>query len=288
MMKHKLLFLLTLCFTILLNACTDINLDGFSLNNNDSNFTIEFIDVGQGDSALIECDGKFMLIDGGDKSASDKVYNVLNEKGIYSLEILAISHLHQDHYGGLIDGLKATTKIEKTISNKDYLSNDLFIELNTELVANKTSITIPNIGDKFKLGSAEIEVIDNSSTEDNDSLVLLITYGKTRFLFTGDIEDSAQKRISETYTNDKDEPYSIDLIKMPHHGANSNSLYQFIRTFMPTYAVISVGKSNQYGHPSRETLDKLNDADIQVYRTDESGNITVKSDGKKLYFETEK
>ncbi len=288
MLKHKLLLLFTVCFTVFLNACADINLNDIPLINNDSYFTIEFIDVGQGDSALIECDGKFMLIDGGDKSAGDSVYKVLIEKGIYSLDILAISHLHQDHYGGLIDALKATTRINKTICNKDYLDNNLFVDLDSELVSNKTSISIPNIGDKFKLGSAEVEVIDNSSMEDNDSLVLLITYGKTRFLFTGDIEDSAQKRISEKYANASDEPYKIDLIKMPHHGSNTNSLYQFIRTFMPTYAVISVGANNSYGHPNRETLDKLSDADVQVYRTDESGNIIVKSDGKKLYFETEK
>jgi len=117
----------------------------------------------------------------------------------------------------------------------------------------------------------------------------MITYGKTRFLFTGDIEDDAQTRISDIYKNEKDEVYKVDLIKIPHHGSSSSksmngtgSLYRFIRTFKPDYAVISVGTGNMYGHPHRETIDILKQADVKVYRTDQNGNITVKSDGKTL------
>ena len=154
-------------------------------------------------------------------------------------------------------------------------------------------------GEKNPLGSAEVEVVDVSAKESNDSLVLLITYGGTRFLFTGDIEDSAQTRISDKYDNESDAPFEIDLIKMPHHGSASphsfngtGALYRFIRTFKstskPQYAIISVGAENMYGHPHRETLEMLEDADFKVYRTDSHGEIVVKSDGKTITIETSK
>lgn len=114
-------------------------------------------------------------------------------------------------------------------------------------------------------------------------------------MFTGDIESDAQTRISDKYENEKDEVYKIDLIKMPHHGSISlrsvngtDSLYRFIRTFMPDYAVISVGQGNRYGHPDRETLDLLDDADVKVYRTDMNGDIIVHSDGKTVSVEGSK
>ena len=116
----------------------------------------------------------------------------------------------------------------------------------------------------------------------------MITYGKTKFLFTGDIEGDAQTRISDRYENEKDEAYKIDLIKMPHHGSSSSKLYRFIRTFMPDYAVISVGAGNIYEHPDVETLDLLEQANVMVYRTDQKGDIIVESDGKQLQINTSK
>lgn len=283
MKKRKLLIILPLLILILcLCSC--------SYKSHNSSFCIQFIDVGQGDAALIECDGHYMLIDGGDKSASDKVYSVLKEQNIQCLDILAISHLHADHIGGLAKALTYATKIGVTISNSDYSETDAFKKLSHELAINGSQITIPSVGDEYKLGSATVEVIDVCADEENDSLVLLITYGNTKFLFTGDIEEDAQTRISEKYQNESDEPYEIDLIKMPHHGSYTGTLYQFLRTFMPEYAVISVGAGNNYGHPDEKTLDLLNSKTWKpkIYRTDHDGDIIVQSNGKELSVKTSK
>lgn len=255
-----------------------------------TSFSIQFIDVGQGDAALVECDGHYMLIDGGETTAGDKVYDVLEEKEIQKLDILAVSHLHTDHYGGLIKALKYASKIDITISNSMYSDTDTFRKFENELGINGSKITVPTVGDTYKLGSATVEVIDVLAEETNDSLVLLITYGDTRFLFTGDIENAAQTRISEKYQNDADEPFEIDLIKMPHHGSYTETLYRFMRTFMPKYVVISVGSDNKYGHPDQSTLDLLNSKTWKpkIYRTDKHGDITVKSNGKELSIETSK
>lgn len=282
MKKRILAFILLLTMLLCLCSC--------SKTNDDSTFSIQFIDVGQGDSALVECDGHYMLIDGGDTNAGQKVYDVLEEKGIQKLDILAVSHLHADHYGGLTKALTYASSIGVTISNSTYSDKETFRKFEHELGINGSNITIPAPGDKYELGSATVEVVDVSAEEDNDSLVLLITYGDTRFLFTGDIEDNAQTRISEKYQNGKDEPYKIDLIKMPHHGSYTGTLYRFVRTFMPDYAVISVGAGNTYGHPHRETMDLLDSKTWKpkVYRTDIDGDVVVKSNGKELSIETSK
>ena len=288
MKKRIISILLVVCVLLSLNACS-------FASNSDSTFSITFIDVGQGDSALVECDGRYMLIDGGEVAAGDKVYSVLEQKGIQHLDILAISHFHSDHVGGLVKTLSYASKIDLTIANTDQSDREYFRKVEHQLEINEATIKVPHAGDKYTLGSAEVEVVDVASTDDNDSLVLLITYGKTRFLFTGDIGDEAQTRIADNYENDKDEPFKIDVIKMPHHGSTSphsyngtGSLYRFIRTFMPDYAVISVGAKNPYGHPHRETMDLLEQAEVNVYRTDLQGDIIVKSDGKTVSIETSK
>ena len=280
MKKRFLSLLLVAAIALCLGACTK--------TSRDSTFNIQFIDVGQGDSALVECDGHYMLIDGGDTTAGTKVYNVLEEKGIQKLDYLVISHLHTDHYGGLVKALSYASSIGKTLSNSTSSSNSKFKELEHQLSINGSKITVPQIGDKYKLGSAEFEVIDVSSAEPNDSLVILITYGDTRFLFTGDIENSAMTRISDKYQNEADTPFQITLMKLPHHGSYANSLYRFLRTFMPEHVVISVGAGNSYGHPHRETMDMLSSKTWSptVYRTDQDGDIFVKSDGKTISVRT--
>lgn len=275
---------------VILVFCMFLTSFGCSKEKDNSSFSIQFIDVGQGDAALVECDGHYMLIDGGDTSAGDKVYEVLKSKDITRLDILAISHLHKDHIGGLIRALSHATTIDLTLCNADYSDKEPFDEFKHQLSINGSKIKIPSMGDKYNLGSAEVEVVDVSAEESNDSLVLLVTYGKTRFLFTGDIEEKAQTRINNKYANDKDEAFQVDLIKMPHHGSYTNTLYTFLRTFMPKNSIISVGAGNKYGHPDNQTLNLLENKELKtkIYRTDKDGDIFVTSNGKSISIKTSK
>lgn len=297
MRKRIIAFTLLVAMVFCLCSC--------SPKNKDSTFSIQFLDVGQGDSALVECDGHYMLIDGGETTAGDKVYSVLEEKGIQKLDILAVSHLHTDHYGGLIRALTYASKIGVTISNATYTDNETFRKFEHELGINGTKITVPAPGDKYELGSATVEIIDSHAEEANDSLVLLITYGKTRFLFTGDIQRNGQLRVIESFeTQQRKQDDWVSLIKMPHHGAYNdefglaeNALYRLLWEYNPSYFVISVGANNQYNHPHQETIDMIENMVVKakklnwnnhVYRTDEQGDIIVHSNGKELSFETTK
>ena len=300
-MKSKIVYIFLLLSIILpLCSCGSIG--------SSSSFSIRFIDVGQGDAALIECDGHHMLIDGGDQKHGINVYNALEQERIRRLDILVISHFHEDHYAGISDAIKNVTKIDLVLSNDDTYRNgkgededvdfedskaekSVFADFNHAIsMAGVKKITIPRNGEKYKLGRAVVEVVDVASEKNNDSLVLLITYKNTRFLFTGDIEESAQRRISEKYTNESDSEYKIDLIKMPHHGSCTDSLYRFLRTFMPDYVVISVGANNIYGHPAQRTIDMMTNEksgwNPKIYRTDQDGDIVVLSDGNKISVKT--
>ena len=305
-MKKKIIIgVLFVTLACIICACTIIP-------KKDSTFCITFIDVGQGDSALVECDGHYMLIDGGDKKHGENVYRVLEAEPqpVRHLDILAVSHFHTDHYAGLISALANVSKIDLAISNMDTYDNGVGIDEDAEeedpkaerkLFSNFThalssagaSLKVPQNGDKYELGSAIVEVLDVSDVHDNDSLVLLITYGKTKFLFTGDIEEKAQKRIYEKY-QDKDgvdKGYKLNLVKMPHHGSYTGTLFGFFRTFRPDYVVISVGQGNRYGHPDQDTLDLFSNPKSgwkpkRVYRTDQDGDIKVVSNGKKVKITT--
>lgn len=275
-MRKKILSLILL-FCILLSS------SGCSDEKADSTFSIQFIDVGQGDSALVECDGHYMLIDGGDTKAGDTVYEILRNKNIRKLDILVASHLHEDHIGGLCKALTYSSTIDLTLCNSDYNDSECFADFNHQLSINNSTITVPMTGDKYKLGNADVEIIDIGSSG-NESIVLLITYKKTRFLFTGDIEQNMESQLCDKYGDE----LPIDLLKVAHHGSDTSTSIRFLRMLMPQHAVISVGKNNNYGHPAEQTLSRLDQANVKVYRTDFDGDIFAYSNGKSISIDTEK
>ena len=135
------------------------------------------------------------------------------------------------------------------------------------------------------LGSAVVDVIASNIAEgaNNISIVLKITYGKTSFLFTADVEREAEEAILDT-----DVDLKSTVLKVGHHGSSDSTTYPFLREIMPQYAVISVGRDNSYGHPHDNLLSRLRDADVEVYRTDTAGTIICSSDGESVSFVFEK
>jgi competence protein ComEC len=250
-----------------------------------SGFTVYFLDVGQADSALVVCDGNAMLIDGGNVADSDLVYSFLKKQGVAHLEYIVATHAHEDHVGGLAGALNyATAKI--ALSPVIEYDSKAFRDFVKYLDEQGVAITVPAPGDTFALGSADIEVvgpINPSDEPNNTSIVLKVTYGETSFLFTGDAERDEEADILEAGYD-----ISATVLKVGHHGSSTSTSYPFLREVMPQYAVISCGADNSYGHPHEETLSKLRDADVTLYRTDTQGTVVCESDGKTVSFSVER
>lgn len=238
----------------------------------DSTFSIHYIDVGQADAALVECDGHYMLIDGGNKADSNRIYSVLQSAGANHLDMVVGTHGHEDHIGGL-PGAYNYADVALTLCSVKSYDSDAFADF-SKYAGN---ITVPKVGDNYKLGSADVKIVGVNSASDanNTSIVLKIVYGETSFLFTGDAEREAEQVILNSGSD-----LSSTILKVGHHGSDTSTTYPFLREIMPEYAIISVGKGNNYGHPTDATLSRLRDADITIFRTDLNGDIKVTSDGK--------
>ena len=249
-----------------------------------STFSVRFIDVGQADAALIECDGHYMLIDGGNKSDSSLIYTVLKNSGVSYLDIVVGTHAHEDHIGGLPGAFNFASAGITLCPVKSY-DSDAFDDFAKYASQKGNAITIPSIGDTYSLGSASVSILGlNAGSDINDSsIVLKIQYGETSFLFTGDAEREAEQAILNSGVD-----LSSTVLKVGHHGSDSSTTYPFLREIMPRYAVISVGEGNTYEHPTDNTLSRLRDADVTVFRTDLHGDIVFISDGKTVSVSTEK
>lgn len=249
-------------------------------------FAVHFVDVGQGDGAIVVCDGRTLVIDGGTAENGAKMVEYLqNTLHVSKVDFVIGTHPHADHIGGLPDVIRAC-KVKKLYSPVDEFEAKPFETMKRAADDKKLKITVPQAGQSFSLGRAKVEFLAPLGIYDNVndlSLVVRITYGQTAFLFTGDAE-----RPSEYDMTDSGEDLSATVLKVGHHGSNTSTSYVFLRQVMPAYAIISCGKDNAYGHPHEEVLSRLADEGATVYRTDECGTIVCRSNGAKVTVRTEK
>ncbi len=245
---------------------------------------IHFIDVGQADSILIQQGDNAMLIDAGNNEDSETVKNYIANQGIKKLDYVVGTHPHEDHIGGL-DYVINNFQIGKIYMPKVTSNTKTFEDVVTAIKNKGMQVTSPAPGDSFKLGEADCKILapNSASYEDlnNYSIVIKVTYKNNSFMFTGDAE-----AISEAEMLNKGFDVKADVIKIGHHGSSSSTSDEFLKKVNPKYAVISAGKDNDYGHPHKETMKKLKDSGITVYRTDESGTIICTSDGNNISFNT--
>lgn len=245
---------------------------------------IHYIDVGQADCALIECNGEYVLIDGGNVADSQLVVSYLQKQGITELLAVICSHAHEDHVGGLPGVLAVFRTYHVYAPTRTYSSNcfDDFVYYTDQ---QGLEITIPEPGEYLSFGGATMTVlgpVDTYPDPNNTSIVVMVEYGTTRFLFTGDMETDAENDMLDYWGEGFN--WNADVLKAGHHGSNTSSGYRFLYETAPKYAVISVGQGNSYGHPHQEPLSRFHDADVTVYRTDEMGTILATSDGTNITF----
>ena len=237
---------------------------------------VHYIDVGQGDCELICCDGEYMLIDAGVPDAGDTVVEYLENHSIDKLTYLVCTHPHADHCGGL-DAVVENIEVE-TVFTSPYIGENKSYEYFENAVYDaELDFTVPELGEVFYLGEAKFRFLGPLQDYENvndDSLVMRLEYGDTSFLFTGDMTSTAERDLL-----DEGLKVDCDVLKVGHHGSSGSSCYQFLYEAAPTIGVISCAVGNDYGHPHKETISRLSDAGVTVYRTDLDGTVIIFSDG---------
>ena len=271
---------------------TEMNLDipPFLLELTDSDgpgsgdFEVHFLDVGQGLSVLVRSGEHTLLYDGGDRDASSYVVSYLQRQNISSLDYVIASHYDADHLSGLIGALNNFSV--DTVLGPDYVHDSkTYASFMKAVSLSGNTVEHPSVGDTYSLGSSSFTVLapqKTGSDSNNNSIVIRLVNGQNSFLLTGDAESGSEEEMCLTGLN----LYS-DVLCPGHHGSSSSTSALFLSYVQPEYAVISVGADNDYGHPHRETLQRLDDAGVSVYRTDQLGTIIAYSDGELISWQFE-
>lgn len=247
-----------------------------------SGLEIHYLDVGQGDSTLILCDGHAMLIDAGDNDRGTAVQSYLESQGVTTLDYVIGTHPDADHIGGL-DVVLYKFDCQMVMMPDFEKDTRTYDDVVQTMKQKRYKNTLPEVGTVYELGSAVFTIVaPNGEYGDNAndySVGILLQHGKNRFLFTGDAEEASEADMLENGLDLK-----ADVFKASHHGSRTANTEEFLQTVDPDYVVISCGQGNNYGHPHAEVMNRLRAMGISVFRTDEQGTITAYSDGAKITF----
>lgn len=280
-MKRKLLPLIALlfCILILFSGCDILSPPTTSFIPQDS-LVVHYLDVGQGDAILLVDRDDTMLIDGGNPENGKAIAYYLKNLGITQLDYVVSTHNHNDHAGGLADVVTNVDVLNLYVTHSEQTEASRNL---TETANNrKVPISTPSPGTTLTLGGSTIDFLGPLSVHEdvnNDSLVLKVTHGQHRFLFTGDMANPAEKELLSQNLD-----LEADVLKVGHHGSSTSTGYMFLRAVNPRYSVISSGADNDYGHPHEETLSRLNDIGSTIFRTDLLGTVIATSQGNQLTF----
>lgn len=247
--------------------------------------TVTWLDVGQGDAAVIQCGGQSMLIDGGKPEKSSYIYAWLQQHGLSYLDVIVATHVDADHIGGLSGALNYAS-VGTAYCPETTGTTETFQSFVKYLAQRGKQITVPTAGETFALGGAQVQILGplHRAEDSNDnSIVLKVSFGASSFLFTGDAERAEEQDLLNAGVN-----LQSTVLKVGHHGSDTSTSYPFLRAVAPQYAVISVGTGNSYGHPTEAVLSRLRDAGVTTFRTDMQGEITAVSDGQTINFSTAK
>lgn len=242
----------------------------------DEKLVVHMIDVGQADCFLLVQDETTALVDCGTRSTGEDAIAYIKELGITQLDYVFGTHPHDDHMGGMYDvitSFEIGTIVIPKVKAGDVTSN-WYQKLMQEISTGKYAVNYVNVGDEFELGVADMKVIgpinDPEGELNNYSTVLKVSLGEIDMIMTGDAEKEVEKDILNSGEN-----IEAEILKLGHHGSDTSTSEEFLNAINPDYALISCKLGNKYEHPTKSTMELLEERNIEVYRTDESGTVVV-------------
>lgn len=280
---RKIVMTICICIVFLLSGCTINQQTNTTIETSQTpvgtsnKMKVHFLDVGQGDSILVQSpNGKNLLVDGSTKDAGKEVVAYLKSHDVEKLDYVVATHPDADHIGGLISVLNSVS-IKNFVDSGKVHTSQTYEEM-LQLILNKNiPFIVPNIEDTIPLDDdLDITVLNvGEESDDNNeaSIVLKITYGEVSFLLMGDADIRIEKEILER-SNVKS-----TVLKAGHHGSDTSSSEYFIQAVKPEVTILSYGKDNSYGHPDAEVKSRLERISSQIYGTAVVGNIVVETDG---------
>ncbi|MBR0349826.1 MAG: MBL fold metallo-hydrolase [Clostridia bacterium] len=244
---------------------------------------IDFVDVGQGDCTLIRTADAVILVDAGEAGTADTVVSYLKEKGIKNIDCCIATHPHSDHIGALyriFEEFSVDTVLLPDIPDELIPTTSTY-EKFLDGLENVKNIIPAGAGDDFDFGSLNIDVLGPVKEYDDlnhMSLVSKVSFGNTSVMLTGDTETPAETDMLKKRNVD----YSADILKVGHHGSKTSTSEKWLKAVNPQFAVVSCGLDNDYGHPHKSIVNRLENFGVEYYRTDLEGHILFKSDGNEI------
>ena len=249
----------------------------------DTPLSVYFFDVGQGDCELIRCENVNVLIDGGEADYAKRVEGYLKSSGVDKIDCYILTHPHSDHIGAasyLIDRFLIGRIMTTSFSELNVPTTMVYENFLASAAASDAVVMNVKGGENFRIGSLTLSVLSPlQETDDyNDmSITVRASYKNVSFLLMGDASVAVEEQILA-----QNFPVRSDVLKVGHHGSGSSTSPAFLAAASPKYAVISCGLNNPYGHPDSDTVNRLQEAGTELYRTDVNGTVQFYSDGKNL------
>ncbi len=249
---------------------------------------VRMLDVGQGDAILLYSGGRAALIDTGTKTYAKSISKQLKGEGIKSLDLMIISHNHSDHMGGIVpltEEFEVKELIVPDLNKTDEKTDKMKTAMSNVKKSGGKCVTAEK-GMKRSLGDFDITVVGcyyDEQDENDRSIILKAKIGKWRFLFTGDAQEPAERRLIGDNADIR-----CDVLKVGHHGSMYGTCEEFLAKAAPSLAMISCGKGNRYSHPHDVVLMRLEEAGVKYFRTDISGAVTFKVTEKEITVDKEK
>jgi len=293
---HRFVLPLSLVQTLLLGILV---LHPLSSGLPDGKLRVDFLDVGQGDSALVTMpNGTTLLVDGGGRpsfgtanttdSARSIGETVVSEYlwwlGLSEIDYVVVTHADADHIDGLNDVLRNFT-VRAALVARSPADDPEFAKFSATLRETQTHVETIQAGDTIHFGAVEVSVLwphaGGETSANNDSVVLRIGFGERSILLTGDIEKAAEQDIVAA-----EQQLHVDVVKAPHHGSKTSSTLPFVLATKPAFTIISVGQHSMFGHPHREVVERWQANGATVLTTGDCGTITITTDGHDLSLKT--